>query len=211
METITDTQTHGLSESGYYYDPNWSYGEMLYDSDGNESDLSKALGSHNRWAAGDVDYAEFRHWGMLQSNDYSNCEIQNTWAIVPWLNAAEPINNLDLREDSDVGKLIMDNLFYVDTSIVSVHSPEVQWDGDIQNLDTSDLKFRIIGSLPLYQSNTNIDIQLEATTTQLNSEWDVYTVYGPCKKNEDHVFYATKTYINGCRYSKKHTNVFGKG
>ena len=86
-----------------------------------------------------------------------NAEIQNI--VSP---PSNPYLNIDTLKDSgEIAKWIADNgeYFYVDQSILTFHSPEIEFDDNVQNSDTSNLKLRIVGVAPITANAGDIDIQ----------------------------------------------------
>lgn len=51
--------------------------------------------------------------------------------------------------------------FYVDQSIVTFHSPELEFDDNYKNLDLSNYKLRIVGIIPLTSNIGDMDVQTE--------------------------------------------------
>ena len=63
--------------------------------------------------------------------------------------------------------------FFVDKTILTFHSPDIQFNDEIKNMDTSSLKLRIVGIVPMTSSISDIDIQ---TSTPPNFYNDGKTV-----------------------------------
>lgn len=107
-------------------------------------------------------WAEFRHNYPIPSNDNRNAEIQCIWRppINPYL--------ADTMGDSDIASWVSQNSenFYIDQSIVTLHSPDIEFDNDVKNIDTSGLKLRIVGIVPITGFTGDIDIQ---TSTPANN------------------------------------------
>lgn len=57
--------------------------------------------------------------------------------------------------------------FYVDQSILTFHSPDIEFDNNVKNMDSSNLKLRIVGMVPITSSASEIDIT--TSTPQLDS------------------------------------------
>ena len=74
-------------------------------------------------------FVEFRHLYKLPDNTERNAEIQ------------------------------CDNDFYIDQSIVTLHSPEIELDDALLTTDLSNVKLRIIGVVPLTSFESTLDIQ----------------------------------------------------
>lgn len=102
---------------------------------------------------------EFRHNKHLPRSIYRNAEIQNIYQPVsPYINS---------NDASDIRTYVANHAenFYVDQSIVTLHSPDIEFDDNVQNLDTTGLELRIVGAVPLTSFYGNIDIQ--TSTPQL--------------------------------------------
>lgn len=99
-------------------------------------------------------WAEFRHFHPIPNNASKNAEIQC-------------ISNppLDLYIDStgeyssggDWANKYKEN-FYIDQSIVTLHSPDIEFDDSVKSINTSNLKLRIIGIVPITSFYGDIDI-----------------------------------------------------
>ena len=109
-------------------------------------------------------WAEFRHNNPIPSNDKRNAEIQCIWKP-----PARPyIMNAN---ETDVVSWVSDNSenYYVDQSILTFHSPDIEFDTNVRSIDTSGLKLRIVGMVPLTAFASDIDIQ---TSTAVNNFYD---------------------------------------
>ena len=97
-------------------------------------------------------WAEFRHLYPIPSNDKRNAEIQCIW---------NPPEDLVLSNTEDVDKWVSQNSenFYIDQSIITMHSPDIEFDDNLKNLDTSGLQLRLIGIVPFTSFIGDIDIQ----------------------------------------------------
>lgn len=111
-------------------------------------------------------WAEFRHNKPIPSNNTRNAEIQ---CIV------DPPADPYVRADYEGGELswVSDysENFYIDQSILTFHSPDIEFDESILNSDFSKLKLRIIGMVPLTSFTSDIDIQV---STPPNVYQDTY-------------------------------------
>lgn len=104
-------------------------------------------------------WAEFRHNHPIPSNNNRKAEIQCIYNPPehPYVN--EGLNILDWVLENQEN-------FYIDQSIVTFHSPDIEFDTDVRNLDGSNLKLRIVGFVPLTSFVGDIDIQ--TSTPPLN-------------------------------------------
>lgn len=107
-------------------------------------------------------WAEFRHNYPIPSNNNRRAEIQCIWNP-----PANPYVD-DAYSDSDITKWVSQNSenFYIDQSIVTFHSPDLEFDDNVRSIDTSGLKLRIVGYVPLTAFAGDIDIQ---TSTPANN------------------------------------------
>lgn len=142
---------------------------------GNPSIYSRAGIMHNdhiKINSGNVEYdldtinkgtwVEFRHNHAIPGNNKRNAEIQCIW---------EPPSNPYINDgmsDSEVASWVSNNAenYYVDQSIITLHSPDIEFDTEAKTIDTSKLKLRIVGMVPLSAFSSDIDIQ---TSTPVNS------------------------------------------
>lgn len=110
-------------------------------------------------------WAEFRHNRPIPGNDNRNAEIQCIWnpPSGPYVN--------DTTTDSDVASWVSNNAenYYIDQSILTFHSPDIEFDNEVRSIDTSGLKLRIVGMVPLTAFASDIDIQ---TSTPVNNFYD---------------------------------------
>ena len=107
-------------------------------------------------------WAEFRHNYPIPSNDKRNAEIQCIWnpPSKPYVD-----NSMD---DADVASWVSQYAenYYIDQSIVTLHSPDIEFDNEVRSIDTSELKLRIVGMVPITAFTADIDIQ---TSTPVNN------------------------------------------
>lgn len=137
------------------------------DIDGDESSGDSKAGviSNYNWSQDSVSmdfvnkgaWAEYRHLRPIPDNWNRNAEIQ-CLAHVPSL----PVNGLTKDSQSSAITTWVANhqeYYYVDKSVVTLHSPEFEFDESLQNIDTSGLKLRIVGKIAITGTSTDIDIQ----------------------------------------------------
>lgn len=110
-------------------------------------------------------WAEFRNNYPIPSNDKRNAEIQCIW------NPPNRPSVSDTASEADVNAWVSQNAenFYIDQSIVTLHSPDIEFDNDVRSIDTSGLQLRIVGMVPLTAFIGDIDIQ---TSTPANNYYD---------------------------------------
>lgn len=101
-------------------------------------------------------WPEFRHNKALPASNKRNCEIQ----CMEYSN--DPLINRDVTGGIPQAPLFASQAkeqFFVDQSILTLHSPDIEFDTEVRSLDSSNLKLRIVGMVPLTAFNSNIDIQ----------------------------------------------------
>lgn len=110
-------------------------------------------------------WVEFRHNYPIPSNDNRNAEIQCIWnpPSNPYID--------DTLGNPDIVSWVSRNAenYYIDQSILTLHSPDIEFDTEVRSVDTSGLKLRIIGIVPLTACATDIDIE---TSTPVNNFYD---------------------------------------
>jgi len=146
-----------ISSGGTYdatYTPVMSNSRDLY----NDNVINAATVNNGKWA-------EFRHNKKIPGNSKENAEIQCiTHPPEPFLQDV----NESYTESSDPAQWVSENkeCFYVDQSIVTMHSPDIEFDKEVRSIDFSNLKLRIVGYIPLTSHVSDIDISV--STPPLN-------------------------------------------
>lgn len=130
-------------------------------------DLTVTIDTTNRGA-----WAEFRHDYPIPSNDDRKAEIQCIYdpPINPYI-SIEP-NIIKASEWVSENK----ENFYVDQSILTFHSPDIEFDTNVRSIDSSGLKLRIVGFVPITSFVGDIDIQ--TSTPPLNYQGQDTTAMG---------------------------------
>lgn len=105
-------------------------------------------------------WAEFRHNRPIPNNWARNAEIQ-VLANVP--NSPYTTITGPSLTDWVNGR---SEYYFIDQSIVTFHSPDIEFDEGIQNLDASGYKLRIVGAITMTADASDIDIQ---TSTPANN------------------------------------------
>lgn len=101
-------------------------------------------------------WVEFRHNHPIPDNDKENAEIQciTNAPATPYITGANTSN-------AESWAAYNHENFYVDQSIVTLNSPDIEFDKQVRSLDVSGLKLRIIGAINLTASSSDISIQSE--------------------------------------------------
>ena len=94
-------------------------------------------------------WVEFRHHYGIFNGANRGAEIQNISQMTYGEYNLSSVNNPDTYS----------SLFMIDQSIVTMHSPDIEFDTSIQNLDYRDLQVRIVGAINFTSSIGDIDIQ----------------------------------------------------
>ena len=109
-------------------------------------------------------WAEFRHLYPIPSNNKRNAEIQCIW------NPPSNPSVSNTASEADINAWVSQNAenFYIDQSIVTLHSPDIEFDNDVRSIDTSGLQLRIVGMVPLTAFIGDIDIQTSTPPNNYN-------------------------------------------
>ena len=94
-------------------------------------------------------WVEFRHHYGIFNGANRGAEIQNISQMTNGEYNLSSVNNPDTYS----------SLFMIDQSIVTMHSPDIEFDTSIQNLDYRNLQVRIVGAINFTSSIGDIDIQ----------------------------------------------------
>ena len=100
------------------------------------------------------DWAEFRHNYPIPDNMSRHAEIQCI--------SSPPSNPYTINtEDNLIGDYINANKqnYFVDQSILTFHSPDIEFDTEIRSIDSSNLKLRIVGAVPLTSSYGDVNVE----------------------------------------------------
>ncbi len=100
-------------------------------------------------------WSEFRHNTSLPNNYERNAEIQcNCDTLSTRFEGT-------IHKDANVSEFVSSHkdVFMVDQSIVTMHSPEFEFDDSVQNMDLSNAKLRIVGKVIFTANSSSLDIQ----------------------------------------------------
>lgn len=97
-------------------------------------------------------WSEFRHYKNLPYCDEYNAEIQCNYLN----DKITDCNKNGISSDAYVSKY--KDLFFVDKSIVTFHSPDIEFNNEVKNLNIENLKFRIIGKVNFTANISDVDI-----------------------------------------------------
>ena len=107
-------------------------------------------------------WAVFKHNAAIPANDKRNAEIQciSTTGI-PYV----------ARYGGTLSSWVAENAenYFVDQSIFTFHSPDIEFNDEVRSIDTSKLKLRIVGMVPITSFASDIDIE---TSTPVNNFYE---------------------------------------
>lgn len=106
---------------------------------------------------------ECRHYNSLPSSMSRSAEIQSNYNI-----SQHPFSSTISVADEFKSKY--QDCYYIDQNIVTMHSPDIEFSEDVQNLDLSSVKLRIVGAVPIRAFKGSIDIKSSTTTGFINNE-----------------------------------------
>lgn len=129
-----------FSQASWFIRPNlpWDVGTTTDDTNNNKK-IEKGA------------WVEFRHLHSLKSKYDRGAEIQNIGTSPYFVS----VNNAILQGSNDS----YDNTFFIDQSVLTMHSPEIEFDPSIATVDNSNVKMRIVGLINFTASVGDIDIQ----------------------------------------------------
>lgn len=142
-------------------------------------------------------WAEFRHNKPVPNNWERNAEIQCI--------ANTPAGPYTASKGSELNSYTASHAeyFFVDQNILTLHSPDIEFDEGVQNLDSSGLKLRIVGVVPITANASEIDIQ---TSTPAN-DTSKMGFYKETIGSENNSYHGLKSLISGAFWFDKMTNM----
>ena len=142
-------------------------------------------------------WAEFRHNNPIPNNWERNAEIQ--------CKASTPTSPYTVTRGSGLNSYAASQAeyFFVDQNILTLYSPDIEFDENIQNLDSSGLKLRIVGVVPITGNSSDIDIQ---TTTPANDTTKM-GFYKESIGSENNSYHGLKSLISGAYWFDKMTDM----
>ena len=118
-------------------------------------------------------YAEFRHDFPIPSANRRNAEIQ---CIVNPPETSRIARNIESEINTWVAN--HSEFYFIDQSIVTLHSPDIEFDDNIRNSDLSKAKLRIVGIVPVTSFASDINIQTSTPPMQYNAKDSVLVAPG---------------------------------
>lgn len=142
-------------------------------------------------------WAEFRHNKPVPNNWERNAEIQCI--------ANTPAGPYTASKGSELNSYTASHAeyFFVDQNILTLHSPDIEFDEGVQNLDSSGLKLRIVGVVPITANASEVDIQ---TSTPAN-DTSKMGFYKETIGSENNSYHGLKNLISGAFWFDKMTNM----
>jgi hypothetical protein len=112
-------------------------------------------------------WAEFRHYKGLPTPNFRNAELQSTnypsvQKFPEGISGTKTTFDFPtVREYEDKNEVleIRGHNYFIDQSIVTMHSPDIEFNSGIEELNLRDLSLRVIGYVPLHSNLSDIDIQ----------------------------------------------------
>lgn len=142
-------------------------------------------------------WAEFRHNRPIPNNWERGAEIQCL--------ANVPSNPYVSQSGSDLNSWSANHAeyFFIDQSILTLHSPDIEFDEGVQNLDSSGLKLRIVGIVPMTGNASDIDIQVSTPANDTN-KMGFYKEFVGVENNSYH---GLKNLVSGAYWFDKMTDM----
>lgn len=142
-------------------------------------------------------WAEFRHNKPIPNNWERGSEIQCL--------ANVPSSPYVSQSGSDLNSWSANHAeyFFIDQSILTLHSPDIEFDDGVQNLDSSGLKMRIVGIVPMTGNASDIDIQVSTPANDTN-KMGFYKEFVGVENNSYH---GLKNLVSGAYWFDKMTDM----
>ncbi len=127
--------------------------QSYWSTNTNQNILNKELPNRGSWA-------EFRHNYPIPDNVNRNAEIQ----CITNAPSSPTITLEDSDNEGDIAMWVANHreYFYIDQSVITMHSPEFEFDDAFANIDTTNLKLRIVGRVLMTGNTSDVDIQTES-------------------------------------------------
>lgn len=115
-------------------------------------------------------YAEFRHNYPIPANNEVNSEIQCISNVPPFPTLG--VSNHGYTESTDRQTWVAQNkeCYYIDQSIFTLHSPDIEFDESLKTLDSTQLAFRIVGYVPIHANYCDVDIEASTPANYANGK-----------------------------------------
>ena len=115
-------------------------------------------------------YAEFRHNYPIPANKEVNSEIQCISNAPPFPTLG--VDNNGFTESGNRETWVSQNreCYYIDQSIFTLHSPDIELDDSLKTLDSTQLAFRIVGYVPIHANYCDVDIEASTPASYANGK-----------------------------------------
>ena len=125
-------------------------------------------------------HAVFSHNRPIPANNQSNSEIQcisnaPAYPLLGWINSSGYTEAVDSSAWVSQNK----ECYYVDQSIFTLNSPDIEFDDSLKTVDSTKLKFRIVGYIPIHASYSDIDLQANTPSNYSAGKTDEVYKYKP--------------------------------
>ena len=204
-----------LSKNDDYTGYSWEYipySTLVENDEGDDGTASDNTNENMHYYNGRslVNYgawAEFRHNYPIPSNWMRNAEIQCLANVpsTPYIEGDdyESISTGTSGDTYDSWIAEHQEYFFIDQSVVTMHSPEFEFDDSFANLDTSSLKLRLVGRALFTANASDIDIQTSTSAYYSKS-------VGFYKENigvKNISSFGSRSLISGAFYFDRHVDV----
>lgn len=142
-------------------------------------------------------WAEFRHNRPIPNNWERGSEIQCLANVPSSPYVSQSGSNLNSWSANHA------EYFFIDQSILTLHSPDIEFDEGVQNLDSSGLKLRIVGIVPMTGNASDIDIQVSTPANDTN-KMGFYKEFVGVENNSYH---GLKNLVSGAYWFDKITDM----
>ena len=164
LYNVGDRSTNSpFSISSWIYRPMLPYDKYNVGSDRSDNNInnSEAITLDNSYIKNTGSWAQFKHNQSIFSSEVLGSEIQTLYnnSKLPYLDSTTSVESFVNNE--------RDN-FFVDQSIVTLNSPELEFNDLVSSSDLSELKFRIVGTVLIDSSSSYVD--LYSTSGKLGAE-----------------------------------------
>lgn len=143
-------------------------------------------------------WAEFRHNHPIPDNVNLNAEIQ----CITNPPDSPLVKLTDTGDEATIASWVANHqeYFYVDQSIVTMHSPEFEFDDNLSNMDTSGLKLRIVGRIAMTGNSSDVDLQTESPGWLQHDDYTLPGFYNEGVGVENLNFHGLKSLISAPLY-----------
>ena len=124
-----------------------------------------------------ADDSTVNHNTPLPSNYNRNAEIQNTYYTESNQFAGTTDITPSLLTTKDVNEFIQKNkyIYFIDQSIFTLNSPDVEFNSSFKTIDPSSFKFRVVGYIPFTSSLGDIYINTSVGQNTFNNDQTIST------------------------------------